>query len=295
MFDRAMDETLAEMARSEIETGAARRHNGQWRDLCRLVGKHTRGLRRAERERQEQRPEIGARAAWEEEQHPRAPAGSPEGGQFTEDGETGGGGGLDEPGTTKTDAPKTDAPKTDVAYGDRVAFEAKTTPKTTQPPSSVTPSEATKQAQASVEAWIESHEKAGVDPLDGNDDHPLMISTRRPTGVTATENPNEDYLRPDVEAMRGDAENFKKDMALFKNGVDYPGLRPDETKGKKPEEIARAVIDRVKSNLKFLYENMPTEIRDRAALWYVGGRRMVDERRSNTATTMRRSRACTQH
>jgi len=159
----------------------------------------------------------------------------------------------------------------------RVVFQSKSSIPPTQK-AATTPAETEAEARKSVEEYAKAARDAGINVLVGGQGHPLQISTRLPWGVKGNvENGDEVYLHPDLDALRREPEKFASDMALFKNAEDYPGLRPEETDGT-PEQIARNVIDRLKSNLKFLYENMPTDIRDRSADWYAGARRIVDRK-----------------
>jgi len=195
---------------------------------------------------------------WDESEHPR--------GKTTE-------------GTTPGSFAPGEGGQVDLAAG-HVVFQSKSLGRPTQH-ADTTPEEAEKQARESIEEYAKAAREAGVTPLAGSQGHPRLISTRLPWGVKATENGEQVFLKPDIDAMRREPEKFKADMALFKNKDDYPGLRDDERKGT-PEQIARTVINRIKSNLKFMYCNMPTDIRDRAVLWYVGARRMVDRKAKET-------------
>jgi thioredoxin reductase len=119
---------------------------------------------------------------------------------------------------------------------------------------------------------------ANVEPLHGSEGHPLQVSTRTITGITAkvTGNSNVDYLQPSVAAMKIDPENYAHDVGLFKNPAYYPNLRPEDIKGT-DDQVIRHVIDHMKANLRWFYETTPPAVRERAALWYAGFRVIVDQ------------------
>src|SRR5262249_43060554 len=117
--------------------------------------------------------------------------------------------------------------------------------------------------------------------------HPATISTRRPTYKGATE--GDKYRQVDVAAMKEHKPketekekaaveaNFDRDTKLFSETEHYPNFRPGEFDGMTPDERVRHVIDHMKSNLKFLYDNVDEEVRDQGPLWYEGAHRMADE------------------
>jgi hypothetical protein len=104
--------------------------------------------------------------------------------------------------------------------------------------------------------------------------HPATISTRRPTHVKAVE--GDEYRRVDLDAMKLDADNFKHDVELFKNAEQYPNFRPGELKGT-PDKQARTIIDHMKKNLRFLYEQAPEKVRTEGHKWYEGAHRLAQE------------------
>jgi hypothetical protein len=104
--------------------------------------------------------------------------------------------------------------------------------------------------------------------------HPATISTRRPTHVNAVE--GDEYRRVDLAAMKLDPENFEHDVGLFKNAEQYPNFKPGELKGT-PDQQARAIINHMKNNLRFLYEAAPEKIRTEGHKWYEGAHRLAQE------------------
>jgi lambda family phage portal protein len=190
---------------------------------------------------------------FDEAKHPRVGKGSPTGGEFTRSGTIDVGG---------------------------VSVHA--TPATV-PAAKLTGGELEKAEHAAIDGGSELAASHGMKPLEGSKGgHVGQASTRRVTALMAREgrppeNPDKDYLQPNIEAMKIDPDNFADNMSLFKIGAIYTGMRASELKGKNPEQIAQTVKKRLKENLTFLYCHMPVEIRERSKLWYVGARRMVDD------------------
>ncbi|MBO0784351.1 MAG: hypothetical protein J2P37_36575, partial [Ktedonobacteraceae bacterium] len=106
-------------------------------------------------------------------------------------------------------------------------------------------------------------------PLKGNAGHGALISSRQPTSGENLSQRQETYTRADFDAMR-DSEGFAQNINLLRNAQVYPNLRPEETEGKTPDEIAEAAIKHGTANLKFLYERAPKELRAQGHLWYEG-------------------------
>jgi hypothetical protein len=111
-------------------------------------------------------------------------------------------------------------------------------------------------------------------PKSAKGSHPATISTRRPTHVKAEE--GDEYRRVDLDAMKLHPENFKHDMDLFRNTEQYPNFRPGEL-GDTPEKAARAVIEHMKKNLRFLYDNAPEQVVKEGHKWYEGAHRLAEE------------------
>lgn len=127
--------------------------------------------------------------------------------------------------------------------------------------------------QGAQDLWSRLHsaygETLGVNhPLEGSKGHPALISSRRLGSATAIE--GDKYRRADLDGMKEDAEVYKHNVNLLKDTHGYPNLRPEETEGKTPDQIARAAIKHAKANLKFLYDNAPEELKNQAHLWYEG-------------------------
>src|SRR5580700_11878437 len=70
--------------------------------------------------------------------------------------------------------------------------------------------------------------------------------------------------------------DFKAQIAkAFANKINYPGLRASELDGK-PDHDLRAVIDRMKDNLRTLVGTMPKAEVAKNKLWYDGAHSIAD-------------------
>jgi hypothetical protein len=286
-WQQAFHETLAEMAYLEVTNPAKLKEVAKpWRDLYREVtllykDQEKRKWRKAERKQERERePEkIAASPAptptgtthpavtqlahalaqvlnlsdrafrdFDPAEHPHAPKGAPEGagGQFVSKAEAGGGGAKTETSTESAkieSRPKSDSPKS-------------------------------------------SHINKPLLP-GSKKSHPATISTRRPTYKGAPE--GDKYRQVDVAAMKEHKPketenekaaveaNFDHDTKLFSETEHYPNFRPGEFDGMTPDERVRHAVDHMKSNLKFLYDNVDEEVHDQGPLWYEGAHRMADE------------------
>jgi hypothetical protein len=85
--------------------------------------------------------------------------------------------------------------------------------------------------------------------------------------ITSKKSTFEGYARPDVEAMRTDPENFEHDVGLFSEARAYPNFRPDELKGDANTRV-RAIVDHMKSNIRFLYDTASEAIKNSGMGWY---------------------------
>lgn len=98
----------------------------------------------------------------------------------------------------------------------------------------------------------------------------IRISTRFPTGKTATEDPLREHLSIGVREMRADPEKYAFNVGLLS---DYPGFA--KLRGMPADEAAEAYIDQVRGNLGYLYERSPDIIRERSPHWYDGANRIA--------------------
>ena len=100
------------------------------------------------------------------------------------------------------------------------------------------------------------------------------LSTRLPTAVRATEDPLNAVLNITFDVALSDTKTLAKNMAAI-NAT--PNMRKLTGKGAKdPAKQAEAFIEHVKGNLLWLHDHMPQEMRERAKLWYDGGRKTIE-------------------
>lgn len=110
-----------------------------------------------------------------------------------------------------------------------------------------------------------------LDPETG--DTPDRISTRLPWTARATEDPMTENLLIGLDAMKASPEAFAFNMDVLKNSGMYPGFKTEATD---PDAIAEDFIEFVMGNLRWVYNQVPPEIRDRSRLWYKGARAIAE-------------------
>ena len=97
-----------------------------------------------------------------------------------------------------------------------------------------------------------------------------LMSTRMPDAVSATEDPYMDELFVDYEIGKQSEVWLKKNVEFVEKS---PGMKTDK---ESYEEKGEELIERMKSNLLWLFDQVPANLRERAKLWYDGGRRMAE-------------------
>ena len=75
--------------------------------------------------------------------------------------------------------------------------------------------------------------------------------------------------------VRRVAPDFFSNILRKLSGIE--GLKSVMAKGETEDEKAKLAIDAMKQNLRWLWNLMPEEVRERAKLWYVGGRKFVEK------------------
>jgi len=103
-----------------------------------------------------------------------------------------------------------------------------------------------------------------------------IVSTRNVTAKSTKGEAEGKYLRIDTDAMKADPELFKHNVGLFKRGDLYPGMKPDELKGSE-QEVAKAVIERMRDNLDFLVGMVPKDKIKAWAHWYEGAHKFAED------------------
>jgi hypothetical protein len=98
------------------------------------------------------------------------------------------------------------------------------------------------------------------------------MSTRVPTAVKPIEDALNDVLLADFPSFLRDEKFVSKNLAKFKELNAPIRIDPNATDQQQLEQI----IEHMTSNLLWLHDAMDPAIRERARMWYVGGRRLVD-------------------
>jgi hypothetical protein len=111
---------------------------------------------------------------------------------------------------------------------------------------------------------VEAATEAGAKALA----HPARIAQRLPTNVGAIDQP---LNHIGIDAMKESPKLYEHNVGLVK---DYPNMRPEDTAGT-TDETATNFKEHVKDNLRWLYDQVPQDIRDRSQLWYDGANAIV--------------------
>ena len=98
------------------------------------------------------------------------------------------------------------------------------------------------------------------------------MATRVPTAVKPLEDALNDVLLADFPTFLRDEKFVAKNLAKFKELNAPIRIDPNATDQQQLEQI----IEHMTSNLLWLHDAMDPAIRERARMWYVGGRRLVD-------------------
>jgi hypothetical protein len=124
--------------------------------------------------------------------------------------------------------------------------------------------------KASMQALEAYSRDRAATRMQQDGDTPDRISTRQPYTKRATENPITENLVIDLNAMKASPEAFAYNMQVLKQ---YPGFVTGATE---PDAIAEDFIDFVKGNLSWLYNSVPSDIRNQSKRWYDGARRITE-------------------
>lgn len=107
----------------------------------------------------------------------------------------------------------------------------------------------------------------------------LAFSTRVPSGRNAVEHDN--VIKADMAALNED-ETFKEKMSNMLR--QYPQIQNNKLRN--PDKVIRELIDVAKGNLRFLWDLMPAEFRDRAGKWYEGAHALAQDIAKQTGLTV---------
>ncbi|MEK9748663.1 MAG: hypothetical protein VW333_08100 [Pseudomonadales bacterium] len=127
------------------------------------------------------------------------------------------------------------------------------------------------QDNETIKAQIRAAE-AEADPMfQSVANHADRISTRLPTGANATEDPVAENLIIDLEQSLLDPAMAEHHAGLIQNYPSYKPKKANET----PEEVFENIIQQSVDNLLWLYDQVPSEVRERSRLWYDGARALT--------------------
>lgn len=100
------------------------------------------------------------------------------------------------------------------------------------------------------------------------------LSSRLPGGKKATEDPLVDTLAINWDVALRDEATLAKNVAAMQAYPNFPKLKGKGAKS--TANNAEAIIKHMADNLLWLHDHMPAAMRDRARLWYDGGRKTVE-------------------
>lgn len=114
-------------------------------------------------------------------------------------------------------------------------------------------------------------EEAGPNAPTEDQDRPYEISTRTPSAVSATEDPLASTLTIGPEHVLRDADTKREIASLI---TKYPGTPAGK---ETPNARLGRFTDDAVSNLLWLHDLVPQEIRERSKLWYDGGHKLISD------------------
>ena len=122
------------------------------------------------------------------------------------------------------------------------------------------------------------------EPLKGSRGNPALVSTALTTAKGRSKAEREqvrqesyNYQRVDLDQAKKDPEFFAGMVNTFRNAAIFPYMRASDFNGDADHD-ARAVIDRMKSNLGVLWNSTSQANKDSWRHWYVGAHNMVGDR-----------------
>lgn len=101
------------------------------------------------------------------------------------------------------------------------------------------------------------------------------LSTRLPSSAKTTEDPMSSVLNITFDVAMSDEKTLAKNVRVLQDTVNFRRLRG--TGARDINRNVESIIDHMVSNLIKLHDSFPAEMRDRAKLWYDGGRKTVEE------------------
>ena len=99
---------------------------------------------------------------------------------------------------------------------------------------------------------------------------PNAVSTRFPTAVKRTEDPQEEILTIGLDEAKQNPALFSHNTALTR---DYPNIRPSRSKSS--DNHAEEFVEHAKDNLLWLWDNVPDQTKQRSMQWYDGANKVT--------------------
>lgn len=115
---------------------------------------------------------------------------------------------------------------------------------------------------------------AYIDVPNVNNVNEARISQRVPMGAGATEDPIAEILQLGAENIIDNPKLLAKTAEIVR---EYNIITEEEAASLDDRQIIELLIERLSSNLEFIYDSVNPETRERSKLWYVGANRIANE------------------
>jgi hypothetical protein len=115
---------------------------------------------------------------------------------------------------------------------------------------------------------------AYIDVPNVNNVNEARISQRVPMGTGATEDPITDILQLSADNIIDNPKLLAKTAEIVR---EYNIITEEEAASLDDKQIIELLIERLSSNLEFIYDSVNPETRERSKLWYVGANRIANE------------------
>ena len=129
--------------------------------------------------------------------------------------------------------------------------------------------------EGSIEKPVKrSARTATIDVPNVNNVDGARISQRFPKGASATEDPIEEILQLGANDIINNPKLLARTAEIVRG---YNIITEEEAASLGDKELVETLIERLSSNLEFVYDNVPEGTRERSKLWYVGANRIANE------------------
>lgn len=107
------------------------------------------------------------------------------------------------------------------------------------------------------------------------DTAPGRLGTRNPTAKSATEDASKDQTVVDVDSMARNKAAINRAASLVRRY--YPQIAAEIPKGAKPAQVVDTMRNHIASNIEWLYDQVPPEVREQSKRWYDGATKLATD------------------